>query len=566
MQKLLVSLSPKQRLTMLFVVLAAGGGLYALVHWKRESDFRPLFTGMAAEDAGAVVQKLKEGGVAYRLSENGSTVLVPSDRVAEWRLGMAAAGLPKSGRIGYELFDKTNFGATEFTEQINFRRALEGELERSVMALAEVEQARVHLTFPKNSVFLEARQPAKASVMVKLRPGARLEPPNVLAICHLISSAVESLAPESVSVLDMRGNLLSRPRRPAALDVPEPSDALLEYRQHIEADLQAKIGSTLTPLVGADKFRAGVSVECDFTAGEQSEESFDPTHSVMATSEKTEDATTTASNAGVPGTASNLPRPTARASSGLGGTTRRTESVTYQTSRTTRHIKLPQGAVKRLSISLLLDQEVRWEGQGANAKRTIVPPTPEKLKSIRELVIACTGFLPDRGDQIVVETLPFESTLNTEPPLPPAAPVKSAPPARAPGWLGKIPIDQKLLAPVAGAGLVLLLLLVGTVSWLRRGRKQKRSQAEVTAALPPRRNAEPKPIAEGPSASEQMEAKLAERENQQRLMEAEAINALKLPPVSTKKSEVLTKHLRDTIKKDPGVAAQVLLGWMREEP
>src|SRR6476619_6808550 len=180
MQKLLASLSLRQRITIVIAALAAGGGLYALVHWKRESDFRPLFTAMAADDAGAVVQKLKEGGVPYRLSENGSTVLVPSDRVAEWRLGMAAAGLPKSGRIGYELFDKTKFGATEFTEQINFRRALEGELERSVMALSEVEQARVHLTFPKNSVFLEARQPAKGSVMVKLRPGARLEPPNVL--------------------------------------------------------------------------------------------------------------------------------------------------------------------------------------------------------------------------------------------------------------------------------------------------------------------------------------------------------------------------------------------------
>lgn len=565
MQKLLASLSLKQRISILLAVLIAGGGLYALVQYKRESDFRPLFTGMAAEDAAAVVQKLKEGGVSYRLAENGGSVLVPSGRVAEWRLGMAAAGLPKSGRIGYELFDKTNFGATEFTEQVNFRRALEGELERSVMSLAEVEQARVHLTFPRNSVFLEARQPAKGSVMVKLRPGARLEPPNVLAICHLVSSAVEGLAPESVSVLDMHGNLLSRPRRAAALDVPEPSDALLEYRQHIEADLLAKIGSTLTPLVGADKFRAGVSVECDFTAGEQSEESFDPTHSVMATSEKTEDSTTTASSAGVPGTASNLPRPTSRASSGAAGTTRRTESVTYQTSRTTRHIKLPQGAVKRMSISILLDQDVRWEGQGAAAKRTIVPPTPEKLKSIRELVTAATGFVPDRGDQIVVETLPFESTLNTEPPLPPAPPAKPAPPARAPGWLGKIPIDQKLLVPVAAGAGLLILLLVGVIAVLLRGRKKKRAKVEIPAALPARRGTEPKPLAEAaPSASDQMEARLAERENQQRLMEAEAISALKLPPVATKKSEVLTKHLRETIKKDPGVASQVLLGWMRE--
>jgi len=553
----------RQRITIAVAVLLAGGGLYGLLRWKREADFRPLFTGMAAEDAGAVVQKLKEGGVPYRLSENGSTVMVPSDRIAEWRLGMAAAGLPKSGRIGFELFDKTNFGATEFTEHINYRRALEGELERSVMSLAEVEQARVHLTFPKDSVFLEARQPAKGSVMVKLRPGARLEPPNVLAICHLVASAVEGLAPEGVSVLDMRGNLLSRPRHAPSLDVPEPSEALLDYRQKLEAGMLAKINATLEPLVGADKFRAGVSVECDFTAGEQSEESFDPSHSVMASSEKTEDSVTTASAAGVPGTASNLPRSTSRASSGSGGTSRRTENIIYQTSRTTRHVKLPQGAIKRISISILLDNDVRWEGNGAAARRTLVPPSAERMKSIKDLVTAVTGFVPDR-DQIVVETQPFESTLNWEAPTP-APPVgKSAPGAQKPtGWLGKLPIDQKLVLPVAVAAGLLLLIVVGVTVMLVRGRKKK-AKAEALAALESKR-AEPKALAEsGPTPSAQIEAKIAERENQQRLAEAEAINALKLPPVATKKSEVLTKHLRENIKKEPGVAAQVLLGWMRE--
>jgi flagellar M-ring protein FliF len=561
MRKLLASLSLRQRITIAAAVILVGAGLLALVRWRREADFRPLFTEMAAEDAGAVVQKLKEAGVPYRLSENGGTVLVPSDRIAEWRLGMAAAGLPKSGRIGFELFDKTNFGATEFTEHINYRRALEGELERSVMSLAEVEQARVHLTFPKDSVFLEARQPAKGSVMVKLRPGARLEPPNVLAICHLVASAVEGLAPESVSVLDMRGNLLIRPRRAPCLDVAEPSDAILEYRQKIEADLLAKINSTLEPLVGTDRFRAGVSVECDFTAGEQSEESFDPTHSVMATSEKTEDSTTTASTAGVPGVASNLPRPPARANAGSGGTTRRTESVTYQTSRTTRHVKLPQGTVKRLSISILLDHDVRWEGQGANARRVLIAQSPERLKSIRELVTAATGFVTER-DQIVVETLPFESTLNTEPPAPAAPPVQTAP-QRAPGWLGKIPLDQKLVIPAAAAAGLLLLLLIAVIVLILRGRR-KRAKPKLQATLQAGKS-EPKPLAEASSTvNEQMEAKLAERETQQKLLEAEALSALKLPPVATKKAEVLTKHLRENIKKDPGVAAQVLLGWMRE--
>src|SRR5204862_6397650 len=180
-------------------------GLVTFSHWSQERDFRPLYSSLSPEDAGAVLAKVREGGSEFRLAEGGTSVLVPSSRVAELRLQLAAAGVPKSGRIGYELFDKTNFGTSDFAEQVNYHRALEGELERSIVSLSEVEQARVHLTLPKESIFLESRQPAKASVLVKLRPGARLAPQNVAAICQLMASAVEGLAPEAVSVVDMRG-------------------------------------------------------------------------------------------------------------------------------------------------------------------------------------------------------------------------------------------------------------------------------------------------------------------------------------------------------------------------
>src|SRR5215472_11188512 len=212
MKRIWDNLSIRQRISIGAVMLLAGGGIYTVIHQQHEADFKPLFSGVAPEDAAAIVQKLKETGVEYRLPEGGGTVLVPSSKLAELRLNLAAAGLPKTGRMGFELFDKTNLGATEFTEHINYRRALEGELERSVMSLAEVEQARVHLTFPKDSVFLDSKQPAKASVMVKVRPGARLAAQNVLAINHLVASAVEGLSPDAVSVLDMNGNLLGRPR------------------------------------------------------------------------------------------------------------------------------------------------------------------------------------------------------------------------------------------------------------------------------------------------------------------------------------------------------------------
>src|SRR5260370_12765478 len=230
LRKLLANLTLTQRVTIVAVVLAAGAGLVAVTRWRREGDFRRLYSSLASDDAGAVVKKLKETGVDFRLSEGGSTVLVPSARVAETRLEMASAGLPKSGRIGFELFDKTNFGATEFVEHINYRRALEGELERTIMSLAEVEQARVHVTFPKESVYLESREPAKASVVVRLRPGARLLPPNVVAVEHLVASAVEGLTPEAVSVLDVRGTLLNRPHSAPSLVGIVSVDRLHETR------------------------------------------------------------------------------------------------------------------------------------------------------------------------------------------------------------------------------------------------------------------------------------------------------------------------------------------------
>src|SRR5271157_3595365 len=190
MKNILANLSVRHKITIIVVAVLIAGGIYSLVYWQKESGFKPLYTGLAPEDAAGIVQRLKESGVDYRLPESGGAVLVQSARLADLRLTMAAAGLPKSGRIGFELFDKTNLGATEFTEHVNYRRALEGELERSVMSLAEVEQARVHLSFPKESVFLDEQKPAKASVLVKIRPGARLAPPNVLAIDHLVSAAV----------------------------------------------------------------------------------------------------------------------------------------------------------------------------------------------------------------------------------------------------------------------------------------------------------------------------------------------------------------------------------------
>jgi flagellar M-ring protein FliF len=568
MSKILANLTVRQRTTIVLVAIAVCAGLYSLVQWRKEGDFRPLFTGLSPEDAAGIVQKLKESGADYRLPENGGSVLVPSGRLAELRLTMASIGLPKSGRIGFELFDKVNLGATEFTEHVNYRRALEGELERTVMTLAEVEQARVHLTFPKESVFLEAQQPAKASVLVKIRPGARLAPQNVVAITHLVASAVEGLAPDAVSLLDMNGNLLSRPKAASSLDGTGPSAASLDYRHQIETDLIAKIGATLGPLLGSEKFRAGVSVECDFTGAELSEEIFDPARSVMLSSQRTEDNTGGAVANGVPGTASALPRPTSRPNGSSNKTTRTTENIAYQSSRSVKKTHLPAGVLRKMSLAVLVDQDVTWEKDKNGFKRVLVPPTPEKLKVIHDLVAGITGFSPERGDQLVIETLPFETTLLLEPPggLPGvAAPNKPGIPAG--GLALPLSLDKKTL--LIGGGVLASLLVLAIVAFLL-GRKRRNMNASSTVSSPATLQSAGAHGASAalpaPSQAEsQMESQLAERDALQAQMDAQALSSLKLAPVITKKAEVFAKHLREKIAKEPDISVQILRNWIREE-
>lgn len=536
---------------MLSLVLAAAaviGGLAAFSRWNRERDFRPLYSSLAPEDAAAVLAKVRESGSEFRLSENGATVLVPSERVAELRLVMAGAGLPKSGRIGFELFDKSTFGMSDFTEQVNYHRALEGELERSVMSLAEVEQARVHITFPKDSLFLDSRQPAKASVLVKLRPGAQLSPQNVAAICQLAASAVDGLLPEAVSVVDMRGNLLNRARKPASPDDPEPSEAALEYRQKLEHDLLTKIDNTLEPLLGADKFRATASVDCDFSSADQSEETYDPAKSVMVSSQKTEDMSGGSAASGVPGTASSLPR-TTPIPAGTGKTvSRRTENISYQSSRTVRHVREPQGTIKRMSVSLLVDSMVRFEGTGTKAKRIVEAPSADKLKAIHDLVAGVIGLSTERGDQLVVETLPFESTLNPEQ-LPPPNPA----PAPPPSWQDQF-LKNKVFVIGVGVGAALLLALLFVLIRVTRNKTAHRG-AELPGELP---------AGSTPAQLQaQIESQLAEQGAQRQKQETEALNALKLPPV-TKKTAVLTKHITEQAKKDSASMAHILRSWMAE--
>jgi flagellar M-ring protein FliF len=539
LKKLFSSLSAPQLMAIVMCAVAVVGGVAWFSHWQRESGLRPLYTSLSAEDATAMVQKLKEGGIDYRVADNGTTLLVPEDKVPELRLEMAGLGLPQKGRIGFEIFDKTNFGVTDFAEHVNYRRAVEGELERTIMALAEVQQARVHVTLPKESVFLESREAAKASILVGLRPGASLSSQNVSAIANLVSSAVEGLAPEAISIVDMHGNLLNRPRRDGLAEGAQITEAAMEYRQALEHDLMVKINNTLEPLLGPDKFRTGVSAEVDMSSGEQSEENFDPTKSVMLTSQKTEDSSgVTRIVAGQPGTASNLPQPPApRPGGNTTGSVRRTENITYQSSRTVKHLKLPQGALKRLSIAVLVDHEVKWQGQGSQQKRVVTPPAPEKLKTIQALVATLVGLNPQRGDQLTVETLPFDLTTNAEPPALIGAPQQKIPPAT--GLDGLLKNKPVLYGGIAG-----VVLMIGVVIFaLSRGKKSK-VEIAMGEALPPV-STHAAPLAVGSGGASGMQSNV--------------------PALMPSRTEALLAQLQESGRNNPELWVNVLRGWLAEE-
>jgi flagellar M-ring protein FliF len=566
--RLLNQIPTRQKILIAVVASLVAGGLFFGIRWNRERDLRPLFTNLAADDAGAVVEKLRTSNVDFKVADNG-TILVPSSRVAELRLDMASAGLPKTGRVGFELFDKQNFGSSEFDEQVRLRRAIEGELERSVMTLTGVESARVHVTFSKDSVFSDLRQPAKASVLVKLRPGTLLSAQNISSIEHLAASAVEGLQPESVSVVDMNGNLLGKPR--ASLDADSgASSASLEYRQSLEHDLLAKIRSTLDPLLGSEKYRAGVTLECDFTSGEQSEETFDPDHSVILTAQKSEDSAGSSSSGGVPGTASNLPRPVPPSSGGRGAVSRKTENVSYQTSRVVKHLKLPQGSVKRVSVAILLDQGVHWEGAGSTAKRVLDPPSADELKVVKDVVSGVIGYQQERGDQVLVETLPFDATLAA--PAPEDLTRTVARQTQKPGS-GQEELAMRLKSvPRAWliAGCCTLLVVLIAICLLTRALFKKRPaiQAVQVGGAPALAGATGPAAQLSAPAQGEFEAKamaqLAENRQAKEQAESDVLQSLKLIP-TTRKSEVYKKYILDEAKQDPGKVAQLLRSWLNAE-
>lgn len=402
-------LNAKQRALLAGAVVLTVAVLTAFAHLISTPNYVSLMTGMEPADAQALGAKLAAKNVAYQISPDGRTVSVPSDKLDSSRMEVASDGMPHSGRLGFELFDKLNWGQTEFDKKVNYQRALEGELERSIQTLRDVESVRVHLVMPTDSVFLDRERAAKASVILKLRSG-RLSEETQMGIARLVAGAVDKLSPENVTVIDSDTN---RPLGSSRQDLSAASGGL-------EQEFAARILKTIEPIVGPQHARASVNVEYDPSTSEESAETYDPKSAVAVTSQISEEHVGGVLAGGVPGTSSNVPGGDGAKTTVEGGDgtqTSKSESSTFAVNKVVRHVVEPAGRIRRITAALLVDDAMEVKQENGRRSEVSRKRTPEELKQIEDLAKAAIGIDANRGDSLTVQNLSFA-------PSPVEAPVK----------------------------------------------------------------------------------------------------------------------------------------------
>lgn len=468
-----------------FLIGGAGATIALLTLFARligTPDYKPLYKDLDPADAQTLATQLAAQNIPHQISPDGKTVSVPADKLDAARMQTAQQGAPHSGRMGFELFDKMTWGQTEFDEKVAYQRALEGELERTVQTLANVESARVHLVMPSDSVFIDRQRGAKASVILKLKRGG-LSKESALAISRLVAGAVDELKPEDVSIIDADTEMSLG-----------PGHSELSSNEDEEARLTQRLVSTLEPVVGADAIRASVNIDYDHGSVEQSEEKYDPTVSAVLSSQKSEDQASGggAVPMGVPGTSSNVP--TAAKTKPAAGNTATTqqgssqssksESVQYGVNKTVIHTVSPGGRVQRITAALLVDDVLVKNVQKGKTTYTRQKRSQDELNKIRELAQAAIGFDPKRGDTISVQNMAFSSDA-ADADLPAA------------GWTTKV---QKAVTDYSPALRPLALLLMFVLTYMFVIRPVQKQVLATQAQLPGGAGAQPALAAAGGAA------------------------------------------------------------------
>jgi flagellar M-ring protein FliF len=407
----LLSLPPARRWIVGGVVGLSLLGFAALIMVANRIEMKPLFANLSSEDAGEIVKKLKEQKVSYRIAADGKAILVPADKVYDLRLSLASEGLPQGGGVGFEIFDRKNFGMTEFVQKLNYQRALQGELSRTIIQIAGIEQARVHLAIPEKSLFKDNEKVPTASVVLRMKQGKQVRESEVQGIVHLVASSVEGMDPDQVTVLDSRGKVMSH-SGPSDI-TGKMSSTMMETQRSYEKNMEERLQSLLDKAVGAGKSVARVTAALNFKQVEKLEERYDPEAQVVRSEQRTEqkDGTTLAAG-GMPGVQSNMNKSNAGPAA-AGGGSKSDETVNYEVSRSSAKIIEPVGALTKMSVAILVDgkYETGTPGKtGQPAKPKYTSRSPEELQKIESLVKGAVGYNVDRGDQVTVVNVPFQET------------------------------------------------------------------------------------------------------------------------------------------------------------
>jgi flagellar M-ring protein FliF len=490
-------------------------------------DFKPLYTGLEPADAQALTAQLDAQGIAHEASADGKTISVPADKLDSARLQTATQGAPHSGRMGFELFDKMSWGQTEFDEKVTYQRALEGELEKTIQTLGDVESARVHLVMPTDSVFMDHERGAKASVILKLRHSG-LSKDAVVAISRLVSGAVDELKPEDVSIVDADSD------RSLGLghDGQEEGEAT-------EANLTQRLISTLEPIVGQDKIRASVNVSYDQDTTEETAEKYDPTVSAVLSEQKTDERVggpassgtgAIGTSGGVPGAASNIPSKQAQQPASVAAQntqTSTTQSAQYGVNKTDTHTIIPAGRVQRVTAAILVDDAVIRSVVGGRETFKKVKRSPDELAQIQQLAEDVIGFDAKRGDSISVQDLSFDSPL-------------SAADLPVPNWTEKaqkaVTDYSSLLRPIS----LLLLFLLAYLFVLRPIQKH--------ALVPGQQHQAQQPVLESGSGTNRVTMRFGAGAN------------------DTLGAKQLKEQTIELIRQKPANTARAVQAWLREEP
>lgn len=419
------------------VMMGAGAAgviaiIIALWLWNQPPAYGVLFSNYTDRDGGAITAALDQMQIKHKFSESGTAILVPTEQVHDARLKLAAQGLPKGGNVGFELMENQKLGVSQFLEQVNYQRALEGELARSIQSIAAVDSARVHLAMPKDSVFVREQQKPTASVMLHLHPNRQIEPAQVQAIVHLVASSVPQLMPSNVTVVDQAGNLVSDTNKNGAGANKNLDASQLKYVQELQKQVIKQVESIVLPIVGEGNVRAEAVADVDFAAVEQAAESYKPNSPPEASAIRSQQSSETngAGNAnpnGVPGALSNQPPGTATAplttappgtapapgtppgstATAANGLPNHKESTTnFEVDKTVRYEQKAMAGLKRMTVGVVINY--RRIVDAKTGKVTIKPFTPEEMAKIQSLVKEAMGYSQERGDSLSVANAPFD--------------------------------------------------------------------------------------------------------------------------------------------------------------